>query len=98
MSRTMHHSGATEVTVTLRVLKTHIALDITDNGKGFDLDWALMDASRRGHIGLLGMLERVRLIGGDLQIQSKPGCTRLAVKLAHYTPPADAVEGVRASA
>jgi signal transduction histidine kinase len=98
LSNVCDHSGATEVTVSLQVLKTHIALDITDNGKGFDVDWALMDASRRGHIGLLGMLERVRLIGGDLQIQSRPGCTRLAVKLAHYTPPADAVEDARASA
>ena len=48
-----------------------------------------MDAARRGHIGLLGMLERVRLIGGDLQIKSRPGATRLSVKLAHYRPAAD---------
>jgi signal transduction histidine kinase len=84
LSNVCDHSEATEVTVSLRVLKTHIALEITDNGKGFDVNWELMDASRRGHIGLLGMLERVRLIGGDLQIDSKPGCTRLSVKLAHY--------------
>jgi signal transduction histidine kinase len=81
------HSEATEVNVTLRVLKTHISLEISDNGKGFDVDFALMDASRRGHIGLLGMIERVRLIGGDLQFQSKPGGpTRLSVKLTHYRP------------
>jgi hypothetical protein len=33
------------------------------------------------------MIERVRLIGGDLQFHSKPGGpTRLSVKLAHYRP------------
>jgi len=46
---------------------------------------------------LLGMLERVRLIGGDLQVTSRPGMTRLAVKLAHYRPSEDTL-AVRASA
>jgi signal transduction histidine kinase len=87
LSNICDHSEATEVNVTLRVLKTHISLEITDNGKGFDVDFALMDASRRGRIGLLGMIERVRMIGGDLQFHSKPGGpTRLSVKLAHYKP------------
>jgi signal transduction histidine kinase len=98
LSNVCDHSEATEVTVSLRVLTTHIALEITDNGKGFDVDWALMDASRRGHIGLLGMLERVRLIGGDLQIDSRPGRTRLSVKLSHYRPREDELTAARASA
>jgi two-component system, NarL family, sensor histidine kinase YdfH len=68
------------------VLKTHISMEILDNGVGFDVDWALMDAARRGRIGLLGMLERVRLIGGDLQIDSKSGRTTLRVRLAHWRP------------
>ena len=99
LSNVCDHSGATEVTVALRVLKTHISLDITDNGKGFDVDFALMDASRRGRIGLLGMLERVRMIGGDLQFKSKPGGpTRLSVKLAHYVPDEDQHQVRRISA
>jgi signal transduction histidine kinase len=98
LSNVCDHSGATEVDVTLKVLTTHISLEIADNGKGFDVDWALMDASRRGRIGLLGMLERVRLIGGDLQIKSRPGSTRLSVKLAHYRPGVHAEPATRASA
>jgi signal transduction histidine kinase len=87
LSNVCDHSGATEVSVSLRVVKTHISMEITDNGKGFDVDFTLMDASRRGRIGLLGMFERVRLIGGDLQLDSRlGGPTRLSVKLAHYTP------------
>jgi signal transduction histidine kinase len=80
------HSKASEVSVTVRVLTTHIAMEIYDDGVGFDVDWALMDAARRGRIGLLGMIERVRLIGGDLQFESRPGCTKLHVKLAHWRP------------
>ena len=47
---------------------------------------------------LLGMLERVRLIGGDLQVESKPGCTRLSVKLSHYKLRDELVPAARASA
>jgi signal transduction histidine kinase len=86
LSNISDHSKATEVSVTVRVLKTHISMEIQDNGVGFDVDWALMDAARRGRIGLLGMLERVRLIGGDLQIDSKSGRTTLRVRLAHWRP------------
>jgi signal transduction histidine kinase len=87
LSNVCDHSQASEVSVTLRVLPTHIALEVIDDGIGFDVDWTLVDAARRGRIGLLGMVERVRLIGGDLQIQSRPGGpTKLQVKLAHWRP------------
>jgi signal transduction histidine kinase len=87
LSNVCDHSRATEVAVTLRVLDTHIALEIVDDGVGFDVDWELMDAARRGHIGLLGMIERVRLIGGDMRVDSRPGGpTKLQVRLAHWRP------------
>jgi signal transduction histidine kinase len=99
LSNICDHSEATDVTVALRVLKAHISLEITDDGKGFDVDFALMDASRRGHIGLLGMIERVRLIGGDLQFHSRPGGpTRLSVKLAHYVLNEGVAEPLRLNA
>ncbi|HET8586745.1 MAG TPA: ATP-binding protein [Candidatus Limnocylindria bacterium] len=98
LSNICDHSNATEVSVELRVLHSHIALEITDDGVGFDLDTALMEASRRGHIGLLGMMERVRLIGGDLQIRSRAGGpTKLEVKLAHWRPGPDAAAPLRAT-
>lgn len=87
LSNICDHSRATEVSVIMRVLTTHIALEIQDNGIGFDVDWEMMDAARRGHIGLLGMIERVRLIGGDMQVRSQPGGpTKLQVKLEHWRP------------
>jgi signal transduction histidine kinase len=86
LSNICDHSKADEVSVSIRVLSTHISMEIRDDGVGFDVEWVLMDAARRGRIGLLGMIERVRLIGGDLQIDSRPGRTTLKVKLAHWRP------------
>lgn len=87
LSNIRDHSAAGEASVELRVLDTQIALEIRDDGVGFDVDAALTSATRSGHIGLLGMMERVRLIGGDLQIRSRPGGpTRLYVKLERWRP------------
>jgi signal transduction histidine kinase len=61
------HSGATRVTLGLETSKTHVLLEIEDNGCGFD------PAADIESIGLVGMRERVRLLGGDLSILSKPG-------------------------
>lgn len=61
------HSGATHVTLRLETSKTHVLLEIEDNGCGFDPS---VDVES---IGLVGMRERVRLLGGDLSILSKPG-------------------------
>jgi signal transduction histidine kinase len=87
LSNICDHSGAREASVDLRVLDTHIELEIRDDGVGFDVDTALLSAAQRGHIGLLGMMERVRLIGGDMQIRSAAGGpTRLSVKLVRWRP------------
>ncbi len=47
-----------------------LAVELRDNGLGFDLTVA---ATRSGHYGLLGMRERTRLAGGKLEIKSTPG-------------------------
>ncbi len=47
-----------------------LVLTIQDDGHGFDPDVVSHDGS---HFGLLGMSERVKLLGGHLSIQSTPG-------------------------
>jgi signal transduction histidine kinase len=61
------HSSATRVTLRLETSKTHVLLEIEDNGCGFE------PSPEIESIGLVGMRERVRLLGGDLSILSKPG-------------------------
>jgi PAS domain S-box-containing protein len=45
-----------------------ITLRVDDQGDGFDLDRAL----KKGGLGFISMEERVRLVGGNLEIQSQP--------------------------
>ena len=46
---------------------------IRDNGIGFQLPEKISDLSRSGKLGLVGMQERVRLLGGNLEVKSEPG-------------------------
>jgi signal transduction histidine kinase len=46
---------------------------VTDNGLGFEPADALDEATRRGRLGLVGMSERMRLVAGQLEIDSQPG-------------------------
>ena len=67
------HSRATEVSVTVFPGRTHVSLEVTDNGCGFDVERALVQAARTGRLGLVGMSERVRLLGGRFDLQSRRG-------------------------
>ncbi len=50
-----------------------IDVSITDDGKGFELPRTLGELARIGKLGLAGMDERARLLGGSLRVQSAPG-------------------------
>jgi two-component system sensor histidine kinase UhpB len=70
LSNTAQHSDATFVDFDLRVFPSHgVELRVRDNGKGFD---AARPPDGRG-IGLSGMAERARLVGGELTVTSAPG-------------------------
>jgi signal transduction histidine kinase len=67
------HSGAEHVTLAVRGAPAEVTVTVTDDGCGFASGSALLRAVRDGHIGLAGMHERVRLLGGRVQIDSRPG-------------------------
>jgi two-component system sensor histidine kinase UhpB len=70
LSNTAQHSGATYVDFELRVFPSHgVELRVRDNGRGF----APGADSDNGGIGLSGMAERARLVGGELTVTSTPG-------------------------
>src|SRR3954468_14634675 len=72
LSNTAQHSEATFVDFDLRVFPSHgVELRVRDNGKGFDSEAAAGNDGRS--IGLSGMAERARLVGGELTVTSSPG-------------------------
>ncbi len=72
------YSGARRVEVQLREDSGEIHLLVSDLGRGFDLETATQE---RG-LGLTSMQERVRLINGIIEIQSKPlGGTTIHVRV-----------------
>jgi len=81
------HSGATRVALVVSASEQGIEAQITDNGRGFDLEPTLVSAARRGHLGLVAMNERVRLLGGQCRIDSRPGGpTVINVVLERWEP------------
>lgn len=66
------HAAASKAGVTLTVLDTAIALDIVDDGIGFD-PAAVPDRDGEGGFGLSAMRSRVAELGGTLDVESAPG-------------------------
>jgi signal transduction histidine kinase len=65
------HADATQVAVSIKRQKRRVAFKIEDNGSGFDLEQILEgDATQRG-LGLAAMDERIRMLGGALDIRSR---------------------------
>jgi two-component system sensor histidine kinase DegS len=67
------HAHADRVEISLVRRDSRIFASIQDNGKGFDLDRVLHPESPERGFGLVGIKERVSLLGGQIDIQSKPG-------------------------
>jgi len=71
LSNVRKHSEATNVEVRVEFGPQHVGLAVTDNGKGFALPQTLNDFATAGKLGILGMHERARALGGELFVQSE---------------------------
>ncbi|MCA0453708.1 MAG: GAF domain-containing protein [Chloroflexi bacterium] len=71
------HASATQITLRMQDLDDGLALEVVDNGIGFD-----SDKEFPGHLGLHSMRERIAQMNGEITIASKPGeGTRLSVRI-----------------
>jgi PAS domain S-box-containing protein len=78
LTNARRHSGAKEVSVSLRTEGGDLIAEVSDNGRGFGLD-------TRPGVGMESMRERADLIDGELEIESEPDrgtSVRLRVPLA----------------
>jgi signal transduction histidine kinase len=73
LTNVARHAHARNVALQLTFENARLALTIRDDGRGFNVPAALHELAAREHFGLMGLHERVELIGGALTIESAPG-------------------------
>jgi signal transduction histidine kinase len=72
VTNVIRHAAAHRVDVRVSRSASQLALSITDDGCGFD-PATLDDAAAHGHLGVLGMRERIRARAGQFRLTSTPG-------------------------
>jgi PAS domain S-box-containing protein len=66
------HAQASEVNMSIHKLRGVIHMEVKDNGKSFQVQAALPTGKKK-RLGLLGMRERVEMVGGRFSVESSPG-------------------------
>ena len=88
LTNVAQHAHASRVKVMLRKLANAVHLEIADNGKSFAVE-RVLHAQKNQRLGLLGMRERIEMVGGNLSIESTPGQgTTLRAQIPYATSPA----------
>ena len=67
------HAEASTATVNLQFWDDSITMTISDNGKGFKVPDRIEDLLSPDSLGIMGMSERARLLGGTLKVKSDLG-------------------------
>jgi signal transduction histidine kinase len=87
LANVRQHSGARSVSVSVEMRGEHLHAEVTDDGRGFDVERTLVEAARNGRLGLVGMGERVRLLGGRFEVESRTnGPTTISVVFPPWRP------------
>jgi signal transduction histidine kinase len=73
LSNIREHSDARKATISIAVGRAGVRAEIVDDGSGFDVEDSLLRAAREGRLGVIGMSERIRLLGGSFDLRSGPG-------------------------
>jgi signal transduction histidine kinase len=93
LSNVRKHSGAGRVSVALHSRRTFVDLTVTDDGCGFDP--RRLDTER---LGLAGISERVRLLGGAVEIETtRGGGTTVRATLPQWRPSTPAAATIYAA-
>ena len=82
ISNILRHANASKVSIRLWTADEQFWLEIKDDGCGFDLEKTAEGAVDRKQLGLLGIEERVSLVGGVVRVESAKGSgTRLQLHI-----------------
>ncbi len=84
LTNVMRYSGVKQASVSLVNINSHLALSITDDGRGFDYN----SLSTGQANGISGMRERVFTVGGSFRLQTGIGKgTSIDIELPYHAPP-----------
>ena len=96
LTNARHHSGAQNVRVGVGISQEKLWAQVEDDGRGFNVAQQEEDSEQAasatsGGLGIRGMRERARALGGDLKIESEPGKRtkvrfEMALKPEHEEP------------
>lgn len=80
------HAEAQRVVLSLSVQAGDLILAVEDDGQGFDVGLLAGPAQGIGRFGLFSVRERMAALGGRLTAKSRPGCTRVELRLPFLDP------------
>ena len=94
LTNVLRHARAQHIWIELNQNDAGLQLAVCDDGVGFDVTRTFERTSGLGHLGLLGMKERIEILGGSLEIDSEHArgtCIRISLPLAEAaaSTPAD---------
>ncbi|MCX6970357.1 MAG: sensor histidine kinase [Verrucomicrobia bacterium] len=72
LANVVRHAKASRVSVRIADQKGKVCMEIQDDGRGFQME-EIAVAESGMHLGLLGMRERVEMVGGTFCVESAPG-------------------------
>lgn len=73
VTNVIRHANATTATIRFRIDDQQASLEVQDDGCGFEVPRRWIELARKGHLGLVGAVERAEAAGGRLDVESKPG-------------------------
>jgi signal transduction histidine kinase len=73
LTNVLKYARATQVSLIVEQRHDQVQLIVEDDGEGFDLETVQHPANSDRRLGLLGMRERVAIVGGNVQIETAVG-------------------------
>jgi signal transduction histidine kinase len=93
LNNVARHAQASRVEVNIEKLPDSVSMKIKDNGKSFDVE-SVLQVNRGRRLGLLGMRERVEMVGGRFHVQSAQGQgTTISAQIPLGTPRSRGLKG-----
>jgi signal transduction histidine kinase len=97
LTNVARHAHATQVEMGIEKVADAIHMNIKDNGRSFSVE-RMLNAKKNNRLGLLGMRERVEMVGGRFSIESAPGKgTTIEVQIPFRTRGREAGKRIRRS-